>query len=130
MQNFDFYNPTHIVFGQGRIADLNKLVPADAHVLVLTGGESARKAMEKTAKGLLSIQDPATRANAAISLFGTPIEDLSIDQIPAFLSALANVSNRLGDTRGSADRLGDTLRDREGRPVLDAVETLRQGFTE
>jgi len=43
MQNFDFYNPTHIVFGQGRIADLNKLVPADAHVLVLTGGESARK---------------------------------------------------------------------------------------
>ncbi|HCA8833459.1 TPA: phage tail tape measure protein [Klebsiella quasipneumoniae] len=78
---------------------------------IATGGESARKAMEKTAKGLLSIQDPATRANAAISLFGTPIEDLSIDQIPAFLSALANVSNRLGDTRGSADRLGDTLRD-------------------
>ena len=78
---------------------------------IATGGESARKAMEKTAKGLLSIQDPAARANAAISLFGTPIEDLSIDQIPAFLSALANVSNRLGDTRGSADRLGDTLRD-------------------
>ncbi|MBK8537835.1 MAG: phosphoenolpyruvate carboxylase [Candidatus Competibacteraceae bacterium] len=26
--------------------------------------------------------------------------------------------------------LGDTLRDREGRPVLDAVETLRKGFTE
>ncbi|HGT3426941.1 MULTISPECIES: phage tail tape measure protein [Klebsiella] len=78
---------------------------------IATGGESARKAMEKTAKGLLSIQDPATRANAAISLFGTPIEDLSVDQIPAFLSALANVSNRLGDTRGGADRLGDTLRD-------------------
>ncbi|VTM15421.1 Phage-related minor tail protein [Raoultella terrigena] len=78
---------------------------------IATGGESARKAMEKTAKGLLSIQDPATRANAAISLFDTPIEDLSIDQIPAFLSALANVSNRLGDARGSADRLGDTLRD-------------------
>lgn len=78
---------------------------------IATGGDSARRAMEKTARGLLSIQDPATRANAAISLFGTPIEDLSIDQIPAFLSALANVSNRLGDTRGSADRLGDTLRD-------------------
>ena len=26
--------------------------------------------------------------------------------------------------------LGETLRDREGRPVLDAVETLRQGFIE
>lgn len=91
-----------------------KAIGLDAAVMssaIATGGESARKAMEKTAKGLLSIQDPATRANAAISLFGTPIEDLSIDQIPAFLSALANVSNRLGDTRGSADRLGDTLRD-------------------
>ncbi|MGV0271783.1 phage tail tape measure protein [Klebsiella michiganensis] len=91
-----------------------KAIGLDAAVMssaIATGGESARKAMEKTAKGLLSIQDPATRANAAISLFGTPIEDLSIDQIPAFLSALANVSNRLGDTRGSTDRLGDTLRD-------------------
>ena len=26
--------------------------------------------------------------------------------------------------------LGDTLRDQEGRSVLDAVETLRQGFIE
>lgn len=43
MQNFNFYNPTHIVFGEGRIAELGKLVPADARVLILTGGESARK---------------------------------------------------------------------------------------
>ena len=43
MNNFDFYNPTRIVFGQGRIAELDKLVPANARVLILTGGESARK---------------------------------------------------------------------------------------
>lgn len=43
MLNFDFYNPTHIAFGQGRIADLATLVPADARVLILLGGESARK---------------------------------------------------------------------------------------
>ena len=43
MQNFDFHNPTHIVFGQGRIADLGKLVPADAKVLILVGGSSAEK---------------------------------------------------------------------------------------
>ncbi|MDP5238744.1 iron-containing alcohol dehydrogenase [Uliginosibacterium sp. 31-16] len=43
MLNFDFYNPTRIVFGAGRIADLDKLVPADARVLILFGGESARK---------------------------------------------------------------------------------------
>ena len=43
MQKFDFYNPTHIVFGEGRIAELGKLVPATARVLILTGGKSARK---------------------------------------------------------------------------------------
>ena len=43
MQNFDFHNPTHIAFGQGRIADLAKLVPASAKVLILVGGASAEK---------------------------------------------------------------------------------------
>ncbi|GHD58108.1 iron-containing alcohol dehydrogenase [Jeongeupia chitinilytica] len=43
MQSFDFYNPVHIVFGQGRIADLATLVPANARVLVLYGGGSIKK---------------------------------------------------------------------------------------
>lgn len=43
MLNFDFQNPTRIVFGQGRIADLAKLVPAQARVLILVGGASAEK---------------------------------------------------------------------------------------
>jgi NADP-dependent alcohol dehydrogenase len=43
MNNFDYYNPTHIVFGEGRLAELNTRVPATARVLVLFGGESARK---------------------------------------------------------------------------------------
>lgn len=43
MQNFDFYNPTQILFGKGKIADLDKHVPADAHVLILFGGGSIRQ---------------------------------------------------------------------------------------
>lgn len=43
MQNFDFHNPTRIVFGKDRIADLDKLVPATAKVLILVGGTSAEK---------------------------------------------------------------------------------------
>lgn len=43
MLNFDFYNPTHIAFGEGKVADLDKLVPKDARVLILLGGSSARK---------------------------------------------------------------------------------------
>ena len=43
MLNFDFHNPTRILFGQGRIADLDKQVPATAKVLILVGGASAEK---------------------------------------------------------------------------------------
>lgn len=42
MLNFDFYNPTHILFGKGKIADLAKVVPADARVLVLYGSGSIK----------------------------------------------------------------------------------------
>ncbi|MCI4217759.1 phage tail tape measure protein [Dickeya dianthicola] len=94
--------------------DAYKTIGLDAAKMssaIASGGQQAREAMQKTARGLLSIQNPAERANAAIALFGTPIEDLSIDQIPQFLSALARVSNQLGDMHGSADRMGATLRD-------------------
>lgn len=43
MLNFDYHNPTRIAFGQGRIADLATLVPAQAKVLILVGGASAEK---------------------------------------------------------------------------------------
>lgn len=43
MNNFNFYNPTRIAFGEGKIAELDKLVPKDAKVLVLFGGQSARR---------------------------------------------------------------------------------------
>lgn len=33
MNNFDFHNPTRVLFGKGRIADLKDQVPADAKVL-------------------------------------------------------------------------------------------------
>lgn len=42
MQSFELYNPTHISFGEGKIAELDKLVPQDAKVLILFGGNSAK----------------------------------------------------------------------------------------
>ena len=41
MFNFDFYNPTHIVFGKDRLDELDVLVPKDAKVLITYGGGSA-----------------------------------------------------------------------------------------
>ncbi|MCJ8303649.1 iron-containing alcohol dehydrogenase [Shewanella sp.] len=43
MLNFDYYNPTRISFGKGKISELDKLVPQGAKVLVLFGGSSAQK---------------------------------------------------------------------------------------
>ncbi len=43
MQQFEFYNPVQIVFGEGQIAKLATLVPANARVLVLYGGGSIKK---------------------------------------------------------------------------------------
>lgn len=43
MLNFNFYNPTRIIFGANTIGQINDHVPTDASVLILFGGESARK---------------------------------------------------------------------------------------
>ncbi|MCQ4242488.1 phage tail tape measure protein [Stutzerimonas stutzeri] len=81
---------------------------------IAQGGDGARQALEQTAKGLMKIKSPAERANAAIALFGTPVEDLAIDQIPAFLQALSGSTDNLGKVEGAADQLGTTLRDNLG----------------
>ena len=43
MLNFQFHNPTQIVFGTDKIATLSSLIPAEARVLILYGGASAQK---------------------------------------------------------------------------------------
>ena len=43
MNNFDYYNPTRIVFGQERLHELDQLIPANAKVLVIYGGGSVKR---------------------------------------------------------------------------------------
>lgn len=43
MHNFDFYNPTRIVFGKGTVTKIDGLIPDNARVLVLYGGASAER---------------------------------------------------------------------------------------
>ncbi len=82
---------------------------ADASSKIASGGAGAQEVLQATARGLLGITDPAERANTAIALFGTPLEDLSVDQIPAFLEAISNGTNFMGGFEGAADRMGETL---------------------
>ncbi|MEI6856408.1 iron-containing alcohol dehydrogenase [Psychrilyobacter sp.] len=43
MLNFNFYNPTEIVFGKGQMKQLDKLVPKNSRILVTYGGGSVKK---------------------------------------------------------------------------------------
>ena len=54
MLNFDYYNPTHIVFGKNRLRELKKLVPENVKVLILYGGGSVKRfgTLEKVMKVL------------------------------------------------------------------------------
>lgn len=43
MKNFQFKNPTKILFGKGQIENLSKEIPENAKILLLYGGGSIKK---------------------------------------------------------------------------------------
>jgi len=109
-----------------------KAIGLNAHDMsnaILAGGDAAGGATQKIAKGLLSIKDPSKRAQQAIALFGTPIEDLGVDKIPAFLESLAGTGPALDNVAGASDRLGATLND-NGKARVDAMKNSVQVWTQ
>ncbi|TFV91410.1 phage tail tape measure protein [Blastococcus sp. CT_GayMR16] len=92
--------------------DAYKAIGLDAETMankILAGGDTAQAATQKIIDGILGIEDPAKRANTAIALFGTPIEDLGTNQIPDFLRSLQMSGGELENVAGSIDRVGETL---------------------
>src|SRR5690554_1512358 len=43
MNNFEFYNPVHIVFGKGTISQLSDLLPKNKKIMITYGGGSIMK---------------------------------------------------------------------------------------
>lgn len=78
---------------------------------ILAGGDSAASATQRIVKGLLSIKDPGDQATAALSLFGTPLEDLNVKDIPEFLKTLQGGSDAMAGFAGASARMGATLND-------------------
>src|SRR5690606_17230449 len=89
---------------------------------ITAGGPAARKATKEIARGLLAIEDPTKRANAAIALFGTPLEDLSVAEIPAFLRGIADMDRGLGDVGGAAQAMADQL----GSNTTATIESFKR----
>lgn len=77
----------------------------------LKGGDTAKGALSDLVTGLQGIKDPTDQANAAIGLFGTPLEDLGVGKIPAFLDSLGNMGDGMEGVKGSSDKMGKAIND-------------------
>jgi len=76
---------------------------------LLAGGEVGAKAFQKIVTGLKNMKDPVAQSQAALALFGTPLEDLGTDGIPKFIASLSGGKEALGEFDGAAGKMGDTL---------------------
>lgn len=96
----------------------------------VAGGETANAAFQEVVSGLLAIEDPVLRANTAIQLFGTPIEDLGNTKIPQFLQSLSGSEAALGDFGGAAERMGVTLNDNAITSITELGRTIEMAVVE
>ena len=76
-------------------------------------------------KALEGIEDPAAQAEAAIALFGTPLEDLGATAVPEFLDSVQKMGDGFKDVEGTTAALGAELGDNL-RTKLESLK--RQGL--
>jgi len=102
---------------------------------LLAGGDVGAEAFQKIVGGLNNMTDPVAQSQAALALFGTPLEDLSTEDIPKFIASLSGAQGALGETEGAAERMGDNLNGgianklkTFGNKVMVWLEPLATGF--
>lgn len=76
---------------------------------LLAGGEVGEAAFAKIIAGLQTMDDPVAQSAAALALFGTPLEDLSVNEIPQFLGQIDPLGDGFESVAGSADKMGQDL---------------------
>lgn len=97
---------------------------------LLAGGNTASKAFNQVVQGLLRIKDPAKQSQAAIALFGTPLEDLGTKDIPKFLGSLASGKKGMKDWQGASERMGKTLQDNASTNLSQFTRGIQTGFVD
>lgn len=113
---------------------------AEMQTALAGGGDAAEDAFRKIVTGLSEIEDPAEQAQAAIALFGTPVEDLGNEQLPVFIENLAAGTTGLDNFRGSVDRAARTsttkggefnafLR-KSGEQFIEWADAITRGISE
>ncbi|WP_334121858.1 phage tail tape measure protein [Glutamicibacter sp.] len=91
---------------------------------LLAGGDQAEQAFAKIIGGLQGVKDPADQSQAALALFGTPLEDLSTGEIPGFIDQLANLDGGLGDVAGAAQRVTDEIHSGPGAALTEFKNSI------
>lgn len=76
---------------------------------LLAGGDTAKQAFNEIVTGLQGIADPAAQSQAALALFGTPLEDLGTSNIPSFLGSLTDLGGGMADAAGAAEAMGEKM---------------------
>lgn len=97
---------------------------------LLAGGERGAGAFDKIVDGLLKIPDPGRRAERAIALFGTPLEDIGTKDIPKFLKSLQGGADGLGKFEGAVDDAGKTAYDNASTNLTMFRRELQTGFVD
>ncbi len=117
--------------GSKRTQEAFKVIGVDADAMsnaILAGGGKAQTATQQIVDGLLKIKDPSQQAQTAIALFGTPLEDLNVTEIPQFLSALDKGSSSMAGFSGAADEMGNTLNDNASTNLESFKRQAHQAF--
>lgn len=91
------------------------------------GGTRAENAIGKVLEALQKMPATAARATVIQDLFGGPGEDLGA---AIFALNINKARSSMDNAAGSADKLGNSLRDNAGARLDKFVATLRQGVTE
>jgi phage-related minor tail protein len=97
---------------------------------LLAGGQRGSAAFQLIISKLQGIKDPAKQSQAALALFGTPLEDLSVGEIPKFLQSLDTTRNTLGNTAGAANRMGDAMQNTAAAKIERFKRSIEQGLTQ
>lgn len=98
---------------------------------LLAGGDKAEVAFAKITMGLADIKDPAAQSQAALALFGTPLEDLGVHEIPKFIDSLLNLgSEGFGTVAGAAEEMDKTLNGGAGAALKTFQRTAEQTLSD
>jgi phage-related minor tail protein len=97
---------------------------------LLAGGQRGASAFQLIITKLQGIKNPAAQSQAALALFGTPLEDLSVSEIPKFLQSLDTTQHTLGNTQGAAQRMTDAMGNTAAAKIETFKRSIEQGLTQ